>query len=327
MLDAHQLNVFLIAAETLNFTEAAQHLHMSQPSVSQHIQSLEQQFGIPLFNRAGRHLELTEAGLMLLPWARDMVGRSIQIKEMMESLKGDVYGHLLIGNSTTPGKYILPHLLARFHQHHPRVRATCHVASQKNVSQMLCDGEVHFALVSESQVACKEIEYHKFITDPVVLICPLHHPWASRRQIEPEELRKADFIIRDENSGTRLVTRSALENLGIAEDELNIILTLGSSEGVALAVREGIGVGFVSNTVYTRLVKNQVALVTVRGLEIKRPIFIGRNSRHPASAAQISFWDFIATQSAPFQDNPVCSFAANHSEENLSENGKATMPL
>lgn len=302
MLDAHQLNVFLIAAETLNFTEAAQRLHMSQPSVSQHIQSLEQQFGLPLFNRAGRHLELTEAGLTLVPLAREMVGRSVQIKETMESLKGDVYGHLLVGCSTTPGKYVLPQLLAEFHRHHPRVRVTCQVTSQKDSLQMLCDGEVHFTLASEFLVSCKDVEFRQFMIDPVILICPLDHPWASRHEIDPEELREADFIIREENSGTRTVMRLAFEDHGLAEDELNILITLGNSEAIAIAVQEGIGVGFVSSMVYTRLVENRVAVVKIRGMDIKREIFIGRNTRVPASAAQAAFWEFISNQHLSFQD-------------------------
>lgn len=296
MLDAHQLNVFLIAAETLNFTEAAQRLHMSQPSVSQHIQSLEQQFGLTLFNRAGRHLELTDAGVTLLPLAREMVGRSVQIKETMESLKGDVYGHLLVGCSTTPGKYVLPQLLAEFHRHHPRVRVTCQVAPQKTALQMLCDGEVHFALASEYQVSCKDVEFRRFMTDPVILLCPLDHPWATRPFIEPEELRDVDFIVREESSGTRNAVRTALETQGIAEDELNVLLTLGSSEAIAIAVQEGIGVGFVSSMVYTRLVEDRVATVSIRGVEIEREIYLGRNLRIPASAAQAAFWSFVDTQ-------------------------------
>lgn len=296
MLDAHQLNVFLVAAETLNFTEAAQKLHMSQPSVSQHIQSLEQQFGLTLFNRAGRHLELTDAGTALVPLAREMVGRSIQIKETMESLKGDVYGHMLVGCSTTPGKYVLPHLLAEFHRHHPRVRVTCQVAPQKTTLQMLCDGEVHFALASEYLISSKDVEFRQFMTDPVILLCPLDHPWAARQEIAPAELRDADFIVREENSGTRNAVRMALEAHDLAEDELNVLLTLGSSEAIAIAVQEGIGVGFVSSMVYTRLVENRVATVRVRGMSIEREIYIGRNTRIPASAAQAAFWGFIATQ-------------------------------
>ncbi len=86
VLDVHQLNVFLASAETLNFTRAAKQLHMTQPSVSQHIQGLERHFDLPLFIRSGRNLELTDAGLALLPFAREAVSLSVRIDETMESL-------------------------------------------------------------------------------------------------------------------------------------------------------------------------------------------------------------------------------------------------
>jgi DNA-binding transcriptional LysR family regulator len=108
MLDVHQLNVFLVAAEALSFTQAAKRLHMTQPSVSQHIQSLESLFGMQLFIRSGRNLILTDGGLALVPLAREAVALSQRIEETMESLKGQIHGHLVIGCSTTPGKYIFP---------------------------------------------------------------------------------------------------------------------------------------------------------------------------------------------------------------------------
>ena len=108
MLNAHQLNVFLIAAENLNFTQAATQLKMSQPSVCQHIQALEQHFGLSLFHRSGRSLELTDAGLVLIPIAREFIYLSTHIEESMASIKGDVFGHLMVGCCTTTGRYILP---------------------------------------------------------------------------------------------------------------------------------------------------------------------------------------------------------------------------
>ncbi len=293
MLDTHQLNVFLIAAETLNFTQAAQRLHMTQPSVSQHIQSLEQYFDQPLFIRSGRHIQLSAAGEALIPLAREMVNRSIHIEETMKSLEGEVYGHLLVGCSTTPGKYILPHLLARFHKMHPRVRVSCHVASQTQSLQMVCDEEVHFALVSVPDVPCGTVELKHFMTDPVVLIAPLNHPWAIRGEIDPEELYDAAFIFREEGSGTYATVREGLGHIGIDTSLVNTLLTLGNSEAIAIAVQEGLGVGFVSSIVVNRIVEGRVAPIRIRGVHLERDIYIARNTRRAHTVAQTSFWEFV----------------------------------
>ena len=293
MLDAHQINVFMIAAETLNFTQTAKLLHMTQPSVSQHIQSLEKQFGNELFLRKGRQLELTDAGAALVPVARDLVSLSIDIEEMMESLKGEVYGHLMVGCSTTPGKYVLPQLLAHFHRRYPQVKITCNVTSQKDAVEKLNDGDVHFALTSSRPDGSLDAEFRDFISDPVILIAPLDHPWAMRGRIEPDELYEAEFILREDDSGTYKSVQEGLASVGISTEKLNTLLVLGNSEAIALSVAEGLGVGFVSSMVVSRLSQGRVAPITINGLEICRDIQIGHQTRRPATAAQTAFWSFV----------------------------------
>ncbi len=293
MLDIHQLNVFLVAAESLNFTQTAQQLHMTQPSVSQHIQYLERHFDIELFIRNGRNLELTDAGMALLPLAREAVALSIRTDELMDSLKGSIYGHLIVCCSTTPGKYILPNLLARFHRKHPQVRVTCQVSSQTEALRSVAEGESHFALFSVNHARYPDIEVISFLCDPIVLIAPLSHPWARQGEIDPEELMDADFIMRESSSGTYNAVNDALSLKNISMNDLRILITLGNAEAIALAVQEGIGVGFVSQMVVERLCKGKVADVRIRGMEICREIYVGHNSRRPATNAQTAFWNFI----------------------------------
>jgi DNA-binding transcriptional LysR family regulator len=304
MLDVHQLNVFFAAAETLSFTQAARQLHMTQPSVSQHIQGLERHFDMLLFIRNGRNLELTDAGMALMPLAREAVSLSIRIDETMESLKGNIYGHLIVGCSTTPGKYILPHLLARFHRRHPQVRVTCQVSPQSDALHSLAEGDAHFALFSLDYEGYPDIEAVSFICDPIVLIAPLEHPWAQRREIEPDELLEGDFIMREAASGTFSAVRDALAQHDISTADLRILITLGNAEAIALAVQEGIGVSFISQMVVSRLCQDKVAEVKVRGIDICRQIYIGRNSRRPATGAQAAFWNFLTVASSGLVDIP-----------------------
>lgn len=298
MLDAHQLNVFLAAARALNFTAAARQLHMTQPSVSQHIQALENHFDTQLFVRSGRHLCLTDAGEVLLPMAERLVAQSYSIENRMEQLKGSVYGRLHIGCSTTLGKYILPLLMAEFMLKYPRVEASCLTMPRETAVQKLGGGEVHVALASEREFH-GDLLFEKFLTDKVSLIAPARHPWASRDYIEPAELLEARFIWREEGSGTRTVAEHGLRQMGISVDKLQTVLTLGNSEAIALAVQEGIGVGFVSQIMVSRLVAGQVAPIRVRGLDICQHIFIGCNGGRVGTAAQNAFWDFVTDPHNP----------------------------
>ncbi|MEJ2551778.1 MAG: LysR family transcriptional regulator [Anaerolineales bacterium] len=293
MLDVHQINVFLIAAQQMNFSEAARRLHMSQPSVSQHIQALEHHFGMQLFERRGRHLALTEAGQTLLPLARQLVNLSIQIEESIESLHGEIAGHLTIGCCTTAGRYLLPKLLARFREIHPGVQVTCYVTDQHTALEMQNEGKLQLTVVSERAYS-KDMEFRKFITDPVILVVPPAHSWAERASIEPQDLPQADFIVREETSGTRRAVAQAFTNVGMNPDDLNVIMTLGTSQAISIAVQEGIGVAFLTRMAADDAVRRgDIVQVQVNGMEISQDVWVGRNVHHPATRAQNAFWEFV----------------------------------
>ena len=298
MLDAHQMNIFLTAAENLNFTAAARQLHMTQPSVSQHIQALEQHFRTPLFVRKGRKMVLTDAGEALVPLARRMVDWSVRIDETMESLQGEVYGHLKVGCSTTAGKYVLPMLLTAFMREHPQVTAACQVLPRKQAVEGLSAGQLHFALASPREYF-GNIEFHSFISDPICLVAPRSHPWAIRGEIEPLELFDADFILREQGSGTMDVTEEGLAEVGIPVDHLKTVLILGNSEAIALAVEEGLGVGFVSQIVVSRLVSDRVATIHIKGVDLAQEISLGRSTAIPGTTAQNAFWEFATDSNSP----------------------------
>lgn len=306
MLDTYVLQVFVMAAETLNFTEAAKRLHMSQPAVSQHIQNLERQLGLPLFLRQGRRVMLTDAGRVLLPMARDLVQRSVQIEEEMISLQGEVFGRLIVGCSTTPGKYLLPHLLARFHSRFPKVQVACYVNSQQETADMLCSGEVHFSLSSWQPPLCRNAEATYFTSDPVVLIAPADHPWAQQEAITPSELLTGTFIMREASSGTYQAVAAALNRAQINVEDLHTSMTLGNSEAIAIAVQNGLGVGFVSQIVVQNLIGNGVVIIPIQGVEICRDIYISRSPKAIPTRAQETFWEFIQDLPVPFLP-PNCS--------------------
>ena len=295
MLDVYEMKVFLVAAETENFSEAARQLILTQPAVSIQIRSLEKKLGVELFYRAGRSLSLTEQGQILMSMARDMVNHAIQIEEEIESLKGEVVGHLKIGCSTATGKYFLPHLAARFRRCFPAVQMTIYNHGRDVVINELCEGTVQLIVVS-APPTCKDVEYRHFFTDHVVLIVPIDHPWTERDIITVEELRGANFILRDHQSGTREEVEEVLTEVGLSVSDLNVVMEIGNSEAISMAVEEGMGAAFVSRTVARRGIElGKIREVAVAGLSLKREVFIAHSQRYPATRAQSEFWDFIQT--------------------------------
>jgi DNA-binding transcriptional LysR family regulator len=122
MVDIEKLETFMMAAETLSFSETAKRLHLSQPTISHHIKILENSMGVVLFTRTNTGLELTEAGRLLLPWSRRLLNDKNNMQSMMASIQTDVVGELRISCSTTAGKYVLPQLAARFCRLYPGVK-------------------------------------------------------------------------------------------------------------------------------------------------------------------------------------------------------------
>jgi DNA-binding transcriptional LysR family regulator len=295
MIENHELNIFVHVAETLSFTEAARRLHVSQPAVSMQISNLESRLNTVLFDRSGRNISPTEAAEVLLPMAREMLNYSTHIEETMASLHGNLMGHLQIACSTSAGKYVLPHLVARFRERHPDVRVTVSICRPDGAIDRVCDGRSQLGILS-SETGCREVEYRHFFNDQVVLITPRQHPWAERESVTPQELIGQPFILREETAGTHRVMQAGLLEHGIRIHDLDVVMELGNAEAIESSVEAGIGVAFVSRLVAKRFIETGcVAEVPVEGLHLERELYMIRNSRRAQTRIQAAFWDHVHT--------------------------------
>lgn len=293
MIDLSRLEVFLAAAESLSFSEAAKHLHLSQPTVSHNIQMLEHQLGVTLFDRSSSGLRLTDAGRLLLPRARKLVRDSVDIRELISSVQETIAGSLRIACSTTSGKYLLPQLAARFHLRYPGVAVKILSCSQATVIPQLLDDEAGLGVMSRDP--CGEgFECQEFFEDHIVLIAPADHPWGKAGTIRPAELVKAPFIVREPNSGTRQVMLSELGKHDISIDDLDVILEVGNAEAIIETVSAGYGVSFVSRLAATcALVCGKVVEVPVADFDLRRKIYMVRREIENRTRVQDVFWGFV----------------------------------
>ncbi len=292
MLDPRLLQVFVIAAETLNFSTAARKLNLSQPAVTQNIQQLELQVGSPLFVRSARNLSLTTSGLALLPMARQLLTMNSRVESVLDDLAGKVFGDLIIACTTTPGKYVLPILLANFMKLHPRVRAVCNITTRSQAMHQLEAGLVHIAFSSRSDEFDHNVEFLKFLSDPIMLIAHPDHPWAQAGHIDADTLRQGRFVMRDPNSGMFLRIKAGLADFGIGMADLNTVMVVGSTEAVGVAVMQGLGVGFVSGTMHRYISQDKAVVVHVDGLNLSQDIFLCRYKLHAAGNPTNAFWDY-----------------------------------
>lgn len=292
MLEVYEMQIFLMAAETGSFSEAGRRLQMSQPAVSMQIRALEKRLNTPLFNRSGRHINLTETGQALVPMARRLVNLSIHIEETIASLQGEVVGLLQLACSTTAGKYVLPKMIAGFMEKYPLTQVTCHVVNRVTALEMLLESSAHVAITSLREIS-RELEYRPFITDDVILIVPPGHPWAHERPLRPAQLPGGKFIRRELHSGTIQTVTEGLAGHGMSLNDLPTVMTLGNSEAICMAVGEGIGAAFISRRAATEsILMGKLVEVPVLGMPMSQQLYMVRHSGFMMPTAQAAFWEY-----------------------------------
>ncbi len=308
MLNLNELVVFLTAAETGNYSEAGRRLRLSQPAVSQTMDSLEKRFGAKLFTRQGRSVRLTEAGQMLKPLARELLSAASRLEDTMSSLSGEVVGEVNIGCSTSAGKYLLPGLMARFRRKFSQVHVNLWISGREAVINKLLLGEISIGVCSK-KIEHRDLEYQEFFKDEITLIVPCDHRWAHFRMIYAGDLQDEPIILREEGAGSREVLMEGLRKHDISPDMLNVAMVLGNAEAVTMAVEEGIGGAFVSKLVAARSLEcGRVVEVKVKGMNLARNLFVVRNRRIPDARSQSEFWSFV--QSSEAELNELCTISS-----------------
>ena len=292
-MDTEKIETFITAADNLSFSEAAKRLHLSQPSVSHQIKTLEQELGVELFNRSSTGLELTEGGRVLLPWARRLIHDSVNLKEIMTSLEEEIVGELRISCSTTAGKYILPMIVARFCSRHPGIKARILTCRPERATLDLMEGEAHIGVVS-SEINDMNFEAQNFFKDHVTLIVPANHRWAKVNSIEPQELLEEPLILREQESGTRRAVLEELAKHDINVDDLHILMELGNAEAIVSTVAAGYGVSFVSYLAAADLIKQgTIVRVPVDDMDLERSIYMIRKRVSAPHRPRDTFWSFV----------------------------------
>jgi LysR family transcriptional regulator, transcriptional activator of the cysJI operon len=292
MIENFRLRVFRAVSQHLNFSRAAEELLLTQPAVTQQIKALEDELGVPLFERGGGRISLTPGGMALLPFAEKMKILGDDAIAAVAGAYGKDAGELAIGASQTIGQYLLPTFVANFLRTHPKVRVTARSGNTDQMLEALIAKEIQVALV-EGPDQRKDIHIEPFMEDRMVLVVPASHEWANH-EISVADLKAQPLLMREFGSGSRRIVEQALGSVGLKTKDLTISMELDSTEGLLSAVEAGLGVTFVSRWA----VRNQLALGTlqlarVKGLKLSRRFSMAYSAGPEPHGSLRAFRDFL----------------------------------
>jgi DNA-binding transcriptional LysR family regulator len=269
-----RLKVFFTVANRLSFTKAATELFITQPAVSKHIQELEEQCKIKLFDRNGSKISLTKAGELLLNHTKNIFEIYREIDFDLSALINQQQGTLRLGASTTISHYIIPPLLARFHQKLKDIKVSLLNGNTEQIEKALLNKEIEIGIV-EGQSKNQSIKYSEFLKDELVLVCNNSNPLINKEQITLEELKSLRFITREQGSGTLEVIEHALKPFGINLSQLTIEMQLGSTESIKSYLMNSDCVAFISiHAIEKELKNNELVIIDIDNFVIERFFYI-----------------------------------------------------
>lgn len=256
-----QIEGFLETAREGNLSRAAERLHVSQPALTARLQALEAELGTPLFVRGRRGMRLTDGGRAFLPYAQRAVLALEEGAGLVETLVRGGTGELVLGAAPAISTYVLPGLLLRFTQRHPRVRLIVRTGHSEEILEMALRREIDLGLVRE--LHHPEIESRALYDDELVLVVDARHPFAGLRRVGPAELADARLILFDRTSSYYDLTNAFFREAGVAP---NGVMELDNIDAAKQMVSQGLGIALLPQTaIAAELADGRLHAVTMDG--------------------------------------------------------------
>ena len=274
-----RLRAFAAVARDGSFSRAAERLYVSQPAVSKHVASLEAELGVQLVVRSRAGTVLTPTGQMLADYVLRAEALLANARRALASGAEAQLGTLSLAASGIPGTYLLPSLIARFHDEAPAVELDFRVSTSGGSIELVRSHEVELAVVGGMTVP-HELDSEPLIDDEVVLVGA---PLLAERRLRLKDLEGLTWVSREEGSATRAAVEAARWQMGL---QVVRTLELPSWEAVKLAVARGAGIAAISRfalgleleigalavlDVPRWRLNRTVAVVTARGVPLSPP--------------------------------------------------------
>lgn len=241
-----QLEIFVQVARLHSFSRAAEALYLTQPTVSAHMNALEEELGIRLVVRSTKELRLTPPGQVLERYAAEILGLCQLAEQEVRTAAGAIAGTLSIAASTVPAQYLLPQALPALRQRYPQVFFQVRQGDSSQVIQWMTENGAELGIVG-APAQRPGLLCVPFLTERLVIAAPNTPPYQRLEgNLTPQLLRTLPFLVREPGSGTRKQADQFLRSLGLEPQALNLAAQLESTESILQGVKYGLGVSIVS---------------------------------------------------------------------------------
>jgi len=288
-LTLRQLKVFEAVARHLNYTRAAEELHLTQPAVSMQVKQLEESLGVALFEQLGKRIHLTETGTEVLGYARSITQQLDELEGVLNSMKGLGGGRLRISVATT-ANYFIPTLLGTFSRRYTDVTVTLDVTNRETLLRQLSENVVDLVIMGQPPSEA-DVEAEPFLDNPLVVVAPPDHPLAGKKKIPLTRLQEETFLVREPGSGTRIAMERFFNERGM---KLRTGMEVGSNEAIKQSVQAGLGLGLLSRaTIEQELTLKRLVVLDIEDFPIMRHWYVVHRRGKRLSPAAQAFKEFL----------------------------------
>ena len=280
-----QLRIFVAVAERQHVTQAAEALNLAQSAASHAIASLEDRHRTKLFNRIGRHIELTDAGQAFLKEARAVLATVEAAELTLIEFSNLKRGVLSVQASQTIANYWLPRHLAAFRSAYPQIEIRANIGNTAQVATAVENRATELGLV-EAAIRSEQLTSTAVARDQIIVVTAPGHQLLKRKPITPTDLLEVEWVLRERGSGTRSVFEDALEECGLKARTLHIALELPSNEAVRSAAEAGLGAAVISASIAAPSLEAGLLEQIAFRLPEREFYVLTHRDRHPSRAAR-----------------------------------------
>jgi DNA-binding transcriptional LysR family regulator len=291
-----QLRIFIAVAEREHVTQGAKDLNLTQSATSAAIAALEARYATKLFDRVGRRIVLTQAGRLFLTEAKAVVARAAAAEKLLGDLAGLTRGSLALGASQTAGNYWLPAIIHRYQSLFPGISMNLKIGNTETVAADVRDGAADIGFI-EGEIDDPLLSVTAVADDEMVLVVAPSHALAKREKPSVAQIASARWVVREAGSGTRAILETALSQLGVGPEDIDVALELPSNEAVRGAVEAGSGITIISKLVVAASLQAK-ALVALDVALPKRQFFALRHRERYFTRAEREFMTIAAGEPA-----------------------------